>query len=325
MVAIKDRPLFTTEYEGVGRFDLPANASYLYSLTSEPRSGFAAELQSKTPTARFVRISEGLAPGAFDTDLEGHAALSARRRSAVERFLFALGDGPVYLDITGLGHQIWAPLVRVCLESERRLHVVYLEPEAYSSTAHPELGTIYDLSERTEGIRPLPLFATIADERPETSCFVPLLGFEGARLLQMLNEVEPAKGKVYPIVGVPGFRPHYPLDALIGNAVGLEQDKAIRNLRFARSNCPFSLYYELADIAAGTGGDRLRLGLIGTKPHALGAILFAIANEDRTEIIYDNARRKAGRTSGTAKCLVYAVSDFLPLQRRSSAGYGVSA
>ncbi|WP_428334120.1 hypothetical protein [Novosphingobium sp.] len=312
MAAIRNLPLFTTEYENSSAFELPENASYIYAVTSEPRSEFAAHLQAKTPSARFVRITQDGSVGVFETDLTGHEQLPMRVRSVIERFLGALGTGPIYLDITGLGHQVWAPLVKVCLESRIRLIVVYLEPETYSSTAHAELGTIFDLSERTDGIRPLPLFATLSDERPETSCFVPLLGFEGARFLQMLNEVEPAKGKVFPIIGVPGFRPHYPLDALIGNAVGLEQDKAVRNLRFARSNCPFSLYYELQDIASRAPADQIRLGLIGTKPHALGAILFAIANDDRTEIIYDNARRKAGRTSGTAKCLIYAVSDFMP-------------
>ncbi|WP_313325970.1 hypothetical protein [Sphingobium yanoikuyae] len=317
MAAIRDLPLFTAEYDRASDFQLPENASYIYAVTSEPRSGFAAELQVNTPSARFVRITQDDTAAHFETDLPGHERLPVRRRSAIERFLGDLGTGAVYLDITGLGHQVWAPLVRVCLETGIRLNVVYLEPETYSSTAHAELGTIFDLSERTDGIRPLPLFATLSDERPESSCFVPLLGFEGARFLQMLNEVEPAKGKVFPIVGVPGFRPHYPLDALIGNAVGLEQDKAVRNLRFARSNCPFSLYHEVQDIADRAPNDQVRLGLIGTKPHALGAILFAIANDDRTEIIYDNARRKVGRTSGTAKCLVYAVSDFLPPSRWS--------
>jgi len=57
----------------------------------------------------------------------------------------------------------------------------------------------------------------------------------------------------------------------------------------------------------------------GTKPHALGAILFAIAHSDDVEIVYDNVKRKVGRTTGVARCLVYGVSDFLPPSRRAAA------
>lgn len=311
MAGIKDLPLFTTEFENLDEVTLPPGASYLYSTTDEPRSVFAEQLRSGSQSARFVRIQELAGTNTFTTDVPGHENIAVRRRSAIEAFVHDVRGTSLYLDITGLSHQTWAPLVRVSAETGANLNVVYLEPDIYSEAAHPEIGVIYDLSERTEGIRPLPLFAKLADRRQHQSCFVPLLGFEGARLLQMLNEVDPAKDKVFPIIGVPGFRPHYPLDALVGNAVGLEQDKAIRNVRFARSNCPFSLYYEVERVAERVADELIRIGLIGTKPHALGAILFAIANEDRTEIVYDNVRRKSGRTKGTAKCLIYSVSDFL--------------
>ncbi|RYG99643.1 MAG: hypothetical protein EON58_03225 [Alphaproteobacteria bacterium] len=309
MAGIRDLPLFTTEYEAASDLVLPDGASYIYSVTDEPRSAFAEELRSRSPTSTFVRIAESLA-GGFETDLPGHSSVGVRRRSAIDAFVAALPT-PIYMDMTGLGHSTWAPLVRVCVEARVPLSVVYLEPLAYNASAHPGIGVIYDLSERIDGIRPIPLFAKLADRRQHESCFVPLLGFEGARLLHMLNDVDPAKDKVFPIIGAPGFIPHYPLDALVRNAVGLEQDKAIRNLRYAKSNCPFSLYYELERIALRVPDDLIRLGLIGTKPHALGAVLFSIVNEERTEIVYDNARRKTGRSRGAAKCLVYAISNFL--------------
>ena len=281
MAPISELPLFTTEYDPADELVLPTGSSYIYSVTDEPR-----------------------------TDLPLHANITVRRRGAIAAFVSELPK-PIHMDMTGLSHGTWAPITRVCLEMQAPLRVIYLEPGAYSASAHPGIGMIYDLSERIEGIRPIPLFAKLADRRRQDSCFVPLLGFEGARVLHMLNEVDPAKDKVFPIVGAPGFIPHYPLDALILNAVGLDQDKAIRNLRLAKSNCPFSLYYELERIAQRLPNDLIQIGLTGTKPHALGAILFAIVNEDQTEIVYDNAKRKSGRSKGVAKCLVYFVSDFL--------------
>ncbi|WP_426279954.1 hypothetical protein [Sphingomonas sp. NFX23] len=309
MSTIRLRPLFTTEFEGPLDLALLPGGTYIYSTGEEPRSKFSQHLHSSYPTTTFVKVTSE-SSGSFSTDLAGHGVIHTRRRAPIETMLLKLPD-PIYLDITGLDHATWAPFVRVCIEAGRELMVVYMEPASYSSTSQPDRGIIYDLSERIGGIRPLPQFAKLEDRRPSEACFVPLLGFEGARFLHMLNEVDPSHGKVFPVLGIPGFMPHYPLDSVVANAVGLEQEKAIRNLSYAKSNCPFSLYYEIERISKIRPDDLLRVGLIGTKPHALGAVLFAIANDDRTEIVYDNVLRRAGRTRGVRRCLVYSASDFL--------------
>lgn len=318
MTPIGDCPLFTRDFEDPAAFEPEAGSSYLYGVTSEPRSEFALSLVRRSNGVRFVEIRDGEF-GTFETNVIGYERIVARRRARLEEFVASLGDGAIYLDITGLGHATWAPLVRVCLKAGRPFRVIYLEPEAYSEAPAPDIGQIFDLSERIEGIAPIPLFASL-DDRPEDEiCFVPLLGFEGVRFSHMLNAVQPLAKKVYPIIGVPGFLPHYPLDAYLQNATSLEKYKATRNLRFARSNCPFSLYYALDDILSRFPTDQVKVGLIGTKPHALGAILFAIAHADDVEIVYDNVKRKTGRTKGAARCLVYGVSDFLPRALREAA------
>ena len=317
MTLIRDCPLFTKDFENPSEFQLSRGSSYLFGVTSEPRSEFALSMAKRSSDVGFVEIRDGEA-GTFETNVAGFERLVARRRPRLDEFVASLGGGAIYLDITGLGHATWAPLVRVCLEANRPLRVIYLEPESYSESPAPDVGQIFDLSERIDGIAPIPLFASLDDRAEDEVSFVPLLGFEGVRLSHMLNEMQPLARKIHPIIGVPGYRPHYPLDAYIGNAVPLEKHKAARNLRFAKSNCPFSLYYALEEIRGRFPGDQMKVGLIGTKPHALGAILFAIAHADDVEIIYDNVKRKAGRTKGAARCLVYGVSDFLPPDRRGS-------
>lgn len=309
MAAISDLPLFTSEYPSAEALSLPDQGSYLYSVTDEPRSAVAEALAVRSARTLFVRLDENSATS-FSTDVPAYGTVAVRQRASLTAFLSSLPQ-PVYLDMTGLGHSIWAPLVRVCIEARIRLSVVYFEPAVYNASAHPEVGVFHDLSERIEGVRPIPLFAKLTDRGRQEACFVPLLGFEGARFKYMLNVVDPARNKVFPIVGAPGFIPHYPLDTIALNADGLEQDKAIRNLSYVKSNCPFSLYYELDQISSKLPNDLVRVGLIGTKPHALGAVMFCTTNDERTELVYDHARRKAGRTSGTDKCLVYAISDFL--------------
>jgi hypothetical protein len=52
--------------------------------------------------------------------------------------------------------------------------------------------------------------------------------------------------------------------------------------------------------------------LIGTKPHALGAVLFSLMSGCPTELVYDHPIRKPGRTDGTERLLVYHVSAIIP-------------
>ena len=82
-------------------------------------------------------------------------------------------------------------------------------------------------------------------------------------------------------------------------------------MRFATANDPFSLYYLLQDIADENRDDLLKIAPIGTKPHALGAVLFAITNPQKVELVYDHPIRKAKRTQGFSRLLVYHVSTFL--------------
>lgn len=102
MGAIRDRPLFTSEFERAEQFQLPLGASYVYAVTSEPRTEFATILRSRAPNVTFVCIREDTTDGSLETDVPGHMKFSTRRRSAVEAFVAALGDGMVHLDITGL-------------------------------------------------------------------------------------------------------------------------------------------------------------------------------------------------------------------------------
>ena len=47
---------------------------------------------------------------------------------------------------------------------------------------------------------------------------------------------------------------------------------------------------------------------IGTKPHAIGAILYAIKNPTKVELLYDNPKRSVQRTEGIGKILVCDIS-----------------
>jgi len=192
-----------------------------------------------------------------------------------------------------------------------KLAVVYVEPTDYRHSAAPTEGEIFDLSERIAGVAPIPGFASLNEVADENSRFVPLLGFEGVRLAHILEHVQPQGRKITPIIGVPGFRAEYPFYSFLGNRSVLVKTGAWRNTMFAPAFSPFSLFYVLEELANESDIVHLKIAPIGTKPHALGAVLFALTRPSMVELVYDHPVRKPERTQGTGRLWVYHLSAFI--------------
>lgn len=317
MDAIRNRPLFTEMFDSPGAFRPSERSAYVYGVLEE-RSEHVDAWRATAQDVTLVKVQERDNP-TIVTDLTGAEQLSLRRRDHLERLFGNLDVETIYVDITGLSHHVWAPMVRFALEKHRRVKVVYVEPADYKYSGNPMRGEIFDLSEKINGISPIPLFASL-NEPGENVCFIPLLGFEGARFAFMIEEVDPPGGNIVPVIGVPGFRAEYPFHAYQGNEPTLSKTRAWRQVRYARANCPFSLFYVLEDILHAYPTDYIKIAPIGTKPHALGAVLKCLASRRPIELVYDHPKRKQKRTSGAHHCLVYSVSDFLsgnPLNENS--------
>jgi hypothetical protein len=304
MAMLRQQLISSQELSTVGDF-YPTNGSYLFQLSGEQRSEHVEGLMRRASGVQFVRFEGN------DDDcvtVAGGGTISFRRAREVRDFLTKLGPGTIYVDITGMSHEVWAPLARGGLELGLPMKVVYVEPQAYARSVAPRRGDVFDLSERIQGVAPLPSFATITDEGE--GCFVAFLGFEGARFSLMLNEMEPPQDLVYPVVGVPGFRPEYPFHSLLGNSVPLSRSRSFHRMRYARSNCPFSAYFALDEISSRHPAGTMQVALTGTKPHALGAVIYAVQHPRRVELLYDYVIRKPARTSGSEQCFIYDLAEF---------------
>jgi len=306
---IREQPL-PTDVCAVGSFVPEPGSAYVFGWSVEERSKHVNEWSTNARDVRFVRISISTL-SSFDFDLDGSTStVQLRSSKQLARFWQSFHTNIAYLDITGLPHHVWAPLLREALRLGLRLMAVYVEPVEYKHSPTPMEGEIFDLSESIMGIAPLPGFITLAEGNEEKVCFIPLLGFEGVRFSYVLEQVQPPGGKIYPIVGVPGFRPEFPFFTYHGNKAPFLDSRAWKNVRFAKGNCPFAALYTLGEIANEHPDDTLKVAPIGTKPHALGAILFALSAPRKVELIYDHPIRKPERTSGHARLLVYHVSLF---------------
>jgi hypothetical protein len=239
--------------------------------------------------------------------------LHVRNPRGILEFFTCLRQSCFYLETTSLSHHVWAPILRALINTGRRVLCTYVEPLEYSPNEVAQEGEIYDLSEKIEGLDAIPGFASFHDEFSTDFCFVPLLGFEGRRLAYVVEQVQPPEGRTVPIVGAPGFRLEYPFHAFQGNFRPLFEERAWSNIRFVPANCPFSLYYALEEVYEEYNANLLKIAPIGTKPHALGAFLYALHSRRQIEFVYDFPIRKPKRTLGLSRVLVYDVSAFLEL------------
>lgn len=314
MDRLANRPLFTREFSPGQSLPTQGAFSYIYGRFEE-RSELAPGWL-KTREGRLIEVVElDMASANFGPGFEDVRLRDAKR---LQEFLRSIAGGPIFIDITGLTHRVWAPLLRAAVQAGIPIDVIYVEPEDYRYSASPREGEIFDLSERIDGIAPIPGFAFLSERRNRQTCFVPLLGFEGTRLAYLIEQVEPIGHKTFPIVGLPGFRPEYPFHSYLGNHQVLKESRAWKNIHYATANCPFSLYFALEEIIAKNPSDHIKVGLIGTKPHALGAVLYAVSQPDKIELVFDHPKPKIVRTTGAARRLCYSISMFMK-ERMSAA------
>lgn len=223
----------------------------------------------------------------------------------------ALVEGSIYLDITGLTHRSWVSILRAAVSMDRTPTVLYVEPMEYSSVEQPNAARVFNLSERFEEISPLPGFARLPSVSQQSSILIPLLGFEGNRFTRVLDQTEYDSNKTFPVIGLPGYRPEYVDYAYKGNRVPLEIDYMHRRVAFAKANCPFDVFNAITRISEDMPSDRIKLAPIGTKPHGVGAVLFALSRGTRVELLYDHPKRSRKRSVGANRMCVFDLPAFV--------------
>ncbi|MBU8868441.1 hypothetical protein [Paenarthrobacter aromaticivorans] len=295
-------------------FQLPASSAYIYGASSTEDRGILGEDWIQTQTKRGAVLLPLVAETRETitlTNVTGKSETFSLFDQAAIQAALQLLPQPLYIDITAIAFGSWAAILRAALISRIDLKVLYVEPSDYIKSTSPFGNLKYDLSDRTEGIAPLPGFARLTSRRAGSQqVLVPLLGFEGDRLARILTEIEPDVESTYPVVGLPGFRPEYTFHSLESNIRYLDEWGSTSNLRYSRANCPFGIYSLLTQLSEFFPKQLIQVAVLGTKPHALGAALFAIARPTRATLLYDHPVRSKGRTSGAGRLCLYDIDKF---------------
>ena len=285
---------------------LAEGASFLYSLDAEERSAYCINTWCKqNPNISSYQIEE------MDEDtirINGQI-ISLHSSNALSDILMQTGSSSLYIDVSAMSCRIIAPILKASLGLNMKVYIVYVEPRLYDIPAF-KYGFNQDLVDTVEGVKPLPGFAKVIPHS-EDAIFIFLLGFEGGRFSYLLQDQQPEYDNVRPIIGIPGYILNYPFESYWGNHYGLMKTRGWQMVKYAEANSIVDAYVELKNIARENSGHDMVIAPIGTKPHAIAAILYAMSHEEKVELLYDNPKRGLHRTSGVKQVQICCVSDLL--------------
>ena len=293
--------LYTEIWSRINDVCLPDNSLYIYAHDKEVRSEYcASQLKSKNPTTKFVEIA--LLPEDYLIRIEDGTMIQLNSSEGLKVFYHQYSPSRIYLEVTGMSCRLVAPLLKIGLMEHYDIHVVYSEPAHYKIKEFKKVGFHKDLSEDVGDIYALPGMEKLITPRKEP-LFVTLLGFEGGRLTFLIENQQPSDDNIRPVIGVPGYRPNYPYVTYLGNRFSLINHRCWQEVKYAEANSIVDAYMTLGQISRDNRNPDMIVAPIGTKPHAIGAILYALKHQDKVELLYDNPPRTVHRTDGIGKIL----------------------
>lgn len=214
----------------------------------------------------------------------------------------------VLIDITGMNHVILFFLIRILLTeiTPKLLFASYTEPEAYLKSSNEAFS--FTLSEEFTRLNSIPGFAK--RDRGREQVLVAMLGFEGYRLLTLLEEIQPAPKKIVPVVGFPSYSPGWKSVAILSNSRALKDYDCFGEIVTCEAASPYKAYKLLSHLSKQNEGDELLIAPLGTRPHALGAAIYASINSN-CNLRFDFPVEKAHRSVGVLKTNIYHLSRFI--------------
>ena len=211
----------------------------------------------------------------------------------------------VLVESTTLG---LAEVVLCCRHFVRAADVLvdflYVEPSEYTKgTGDHEPGRRdFELTDEVKPFGAVPGFAMALDPgRSQRTVF--LLGYEGQRLGIALEQLGVPRESIFVTFGVPAFRSGWEMNAFENNLPMLREHRLAGRIHYEAADNPDALRESLARIHA-AGAEELLVIPIGTKPHGIGAAVYA-ATTDRVGMTYDFPQRKSRRSVGVGTWHLY--------------------
>ena len=298
--------LYTDIYTNVSDFQIEENSLYIYGDSEEERGGLIADYHlSRTSGVNFMclRLDDEDYDIAFD--LSGNA-YNLRNVNDICTLINNLSEPElIYLDVTVLPERIIAPIMQYAYAGNIEVRIIYVEPHTYKVGEFEKVGIYHNSASEINGIAPLPGFIRInSDDNSDISSkLVVFVGFEGGRFVHIYEQYDISGDNILPIIGVPGYRIEYPFLTLWGNRQVINSSGAWRNIKYCIANSIVDAYCCLNSIMKIEPNVMIKLVPIGTKPHTVAALAFALTHPSQIEIIYDNPKYFQRKTCGVGSII----------------------
>ena len=264
--------------------------------------GLAAKAFASSHTSRTVEC--GYNADSFELEIDNHVFHADRANDA----FCSISTGRVLLEATTLGFvEVYLACRALRAAGRTGVSLLYVEPLEYAATRGQLLHRRdFELSDEVPGFIPVPgAMILLEDRRSQRGVF--FLGYEERRLDRAMEDHPIVPSKTSVVFGVPAYQPGWEIDAFANNARVLRDRSISGGVHFCGAQNPYAAYQVLQQVRDECGeGEEMFVAPIGTKPHGIGAALFA-AEHPEIGIIYDHPKRKKNRSNDVSTWHVFDV------------------
>ncbi len=220
-----------------------------------------------------------------------------------EEYLNLFNEHKVLIDMTTIDVPSLAHLLDFINGQLENFSICYIEPISYSKLIGSTSNTnqSYHLSEDGNGLDYIIPFMLSPLERIEKYSIS--IGYESNRLAGFLSSTEEVKAEVEKniMIGIPAFNTGWESRSIEANYRFLKDTE----IHIVPADDPIQTYLNLVKLGKSANitstDNKLIVVPIGTKPHSLGMVWFALENRGKVGMIYDFVTKIPKRTEGIKK------------------------
>ncbi|WKA72664.1 hypothetical protein QWY26_05090 [Acinetobacter baumannii] len=107
-----DRPIITKTYNNLESIEIENDSVYLYGQSLEDRADISTLIQTASKNIKYIKLNINNEETTLSVHLKEILTVNLNDENSINNFFSHFQEKNFYLDITGLTHSAWAPLIK---------------------------------------------------------------------------------------------------------------------------------------------------------------------------------------------------------------------